>query len=73
MPTTLAAQERLISAYEAWSRADKLDDGSIGAANDCIRAQNRLIDACLACGMDLDGDEFVFGAKAYARFLLDAA
>lgn len=67
-----AKLEKLSDAFGAYRRADTCDDGSIGAANACIRAQNRLLDACVDCGMPLDGDEFAF-APAMVTFWLVAA
>ena len=62
--------ERLMSAYDAYNRADSGDDGSFDAARRCIRAQNILIDTCVDCGMPTDGDEFAFAAEHVTRFLV---
>lgn len=67
-----AKLEVLSTALDSYNRANGCDDGSIGAANDCIRAQNRLLDACIDCGMSPDGDEFAF-APAMVTYWLVAA
>lgn len=69
---TEAQLEALSTALDAYNRADLSDDGSFDAANDCIRAQNRLIDACVDCGMPVDGDEFNWAAQRVAHWLLSA-
>lgn len=69
---SFAKLERLLSAYDAYNRADASDDGSFDAAKRCIRAQNVLIDTCVECGMPTDGDEFAFAAKHTTRFLVAA-
>lgn len=69
---SVAKLERLMTAYDAYNRLDLADDGSIAAAERCIRAQNVLIDACVECGMAPDGDEFAFAARVTTRFLVAA-
>ena len=69
---SVAKLERLMSAYDAYNRLDLADDGSLEAARDCIRAQNRLIDACVDCGMPTEGDEFAVAAEHVTRFLVEA-
>lgn len=69
---SVAKLERLMSAYDAWSRLDVTDDGTVTAAQAIIRAQNVLIDACVDCGMPHDGDEFAFAARHVTRFLCAA-
>lgn len=69
---SIAKLEVLMSAWTAYQYADRADDGSFDAAKACIKAQNRLVDACVDCGMPTDGDEFAFAAKHVTRFLLAA-
>lgn len=68
-PITEAQFEALSDAYDAFNRADVADDRSVEAARVAIRAQNRLIDACVDCGMALDGDEFAFAAEIVTAWL----
>lgn len=70
--TTEARLEALSTAQDAYVRADLAFDGSFDAANACIRAQNRLLDACVDCGMDPSDDEFDFAARTVANWLVSA-
>lgn len=67
-----AKLEVLSTALDAYNRADLSDDGSFLATQDCIHAQNRLIDACVDCGMPTDGDEFAFAPRMVTRWLVEA-
>lgn len=69
---SIANLERLMTAHNAHINAGISDDGSVEAAERLIRAQDRLLDACVACGMEVDGDEFAFAAEHVTRFLVEA-
>lgn len=71
--TSDAKLERLMGALDAYNSADRHDDGSHGAAKDCIRAQNVLLDTCIECGMSHDEDEFTWAATVVGYWLLRAA
>lgn len=72
MTQRIAKTEALSTALDAYNRADQADDGSFSAAQACVRAQNALVDACVACGMRSDGDEFAFAARAVTKWLCAA-
>lgn len=65
----LAAKERLLSAWQGFLYVDGKDIGSLEDAQRAIRAQNELIDACVACGMSPEDSEFEYAEKMSARFL----
>lgn len=71
-----AAFERL---SDAWTNYLLLDGQSeahpddVATAEAAIRAQNRLIDACIDCGMPHDGDEFEFAAAMVAAWLVSGS
>ena len=66
---TEAQLEALSTAYDRYNRLDATDTGSLADAREIIRAQNRLIDACVECGMRPDGDEFSFAANTVTAWL----
>lgn len=69
---SLAKLERLMSALDAYNRLDLADDGTVSAAQRCIRAQNVLLDTCVECGMKPDASEFEFANRVVGRFLVTA-
>lgn len=64
--------EILSTAVDAYHRADLADDGSYVATRAVIRAHNVLLDACVDCGMPIDGDEFTFAAETVTAWLVAA-
>lgn len=70
--TSPAKLERLMGALDHYNRLDATDDGSVAHAQKCIRAQNELLDQCIACGMPHDASEFEFAARVVTRFLCEA-
>jgi hypothetical protein len=69
---SVAKLERLMSAYDSYNRLDLADDGSPEMGRIVIKAQNRLIDECVECGMTYGGDEFEFAARVTTKFLCAA-
>ena len=69
---SVAKLEGLMTALDAYNRADLADDGSYEMGRVIIRAQHRLIDACVDCGMAYDADEFEFAARVTTKFLCAA-
>ena len=69
---SVAKLERLMGAWDRYTRLDLLDDGTVAHAQRCIRAQNELLDLCIECGMDHDASEFAFAARVCTNFLLAA-
>lgn len=70
---TEAQMEVLSTVYDRYNLLDAADNGSVADAREIIRAQNRLIDACVDCGMRPDGDEFAFAAATVTAWLCSAA
>jgi hypothetical protein len=69
---SLAKLERLLTAFDAYSRLDLADDGTVESAKRIIRAQNVLVDTCIECGMDPGASEFEFAPRLIGRFLVAA-
>lgn len=69
---SLAKLERLLTALDAYNRLHIADDGTVEAAQRCIRAGNVLLDTCIECGMRPDAPEFEFANRVVGRFLVSA-